>query len=146
MPNPSKKFLSKAERISNAQLPAARANAMDKKRLLTQINDRFIRGGDYTRAAATSKFRDRIKRDFRTAGDKYSALVRQETPAQKQGITKPSSQVKKAKMSPRKLAKMGDAINTGMTAQRRKILAAIQRLPVSQQRKIYQALEGYAMD
>jgi hypothetical protein len=62
------------------------------------------------------------------------------------GMTAPSSQTKKAKMSPRKLGKMGAAINTGMTAQRSKILAAIQRLPVSQQRKIYQALEGYAMD
>jgi hypothetical protein len=54
--------------------------------------------------------------------------------------------VKKAKMSPRKLGKMGAAINTGMTAQRSKILAAIQRLPMSQQRKIYKALEGYATD
>jgi hypothetical protein len=62
------------------------------------------------------------------------------------GATRPSSQVKKAKMSPRKLGKMGAAINTGMTAQRSKILAAIQRLPMSQQRKIYKALEGYATD
>jgi len=62
------------------------------------------------------------------------------------GLTAPSSQVKKTKMSPRKLGKMGAAINTGMTPQRDAILKAIQRLPMSQQRKIYKALEGYATD
>ncbi len=62
------------------------------------------------------------------------------------GQTRPSSQVKKTKMSDRKLSKMGAGINTGLTAQRTKILKAIQRLPAAQQRKIYEALEGYAMD
>ena len=62
------------------------------------------------------------------------------------GQTAPSSQVKKTKMSDRKLSKMGAGINTGLTAERNKILKAIQRLPAAQQRKIYEALEGYAMD
>ena len=54
--------------------------------------------------------------------------------------------MKKTKMSDQKLSKMGAGINTGLTAERTKMLKAIQQLPVAQQRKIYKALEGYAMD
>lgn len=78
--------------------------------------------------------------------DEMSERMRYAQEAKRSRTTPPSSQVKKTKMSDRKLSKMGAGINTGLTAQRTKILKAIQRLPAAQQRKIYEALEGYAMD
>ena len=60
--------------------------------------------------------------------------------------TPASSQVKKAKMSPRKLGQMGAGINSGLGSERSKILGAIRKLPMAQQKAIYKALQGYAMD
>lgn len=78
-------------------------------------------------------------------GEYFPSLKQEYGKVLGRGATAPSSQVKKAKMSPRKLGKMGAAINSSMTSQK-KVLDAIKRLPDAQQRKIYELLKGYAMD
>lgn len=64
------------------------------------------------------------------------------------GMTRPSSQVKKTKMSEQRLVKIGSAINTGLTGERAKVLKALSKLPAEQRVKIFNALTqgGYAME
>ena len=70
----------------------------------------------------------------------YWNKIKRSTPA--------SSQVKKAKMSEQKLTKIGDAINTGLTPERARVLRLLSKLPREQMAKIFRALTegGYAME
>ena len=140
MPTPPKQFLSKAERIRDAQLPGAKKVAEGAGRRFRLELKEAAENKEYD-TYDPALMRRLVNKMYRP--DELKDLS---TPKQRQGLTRPSSRVKGAKMSPRKLTEMGDAINTGLTAERRKILNSIQRLPPAQRRKIYEALEGYAMD
>jgi hypothetical protein len=51
-------------------------------------------------------------------------------------------------MSEQKLTKIGDAINTGLTPERERVLRLLSKLPREQMAKIFRALTegGYAME
>jgi len=119
MPNPPKKFLSKAER----QVAAYEGR----------------------RSKFYKQFPERDEHDlypyFPTPSPEFGK-------GHGRGATAPSSQVKKTKMSGQKLTKMGDAINTGLTGERAQVLKMLSKLPPAQLQKIMRALTegGYAME
>jgi len=140
MPNPPKKFPSKAER----QVAAYQGRR-------SKFNKRQDAAKKQLREEQFPRTRDDLSEEevvdlYPILGEYFPSLKQEYGKALGRGATAPSSQVKKTKMSPRKLGKMGAAINTGKTPQRDAILKAIQRLPMSQQRKIYKALKGHVMD
>lgn len=122
MPNPPKKFLSKAERQA-AVYEGRRSKFYNQLRLEGKDLDEY-----------NLPFYPTLRQAF---GD-----------LRKRGATAPSSQVKKAKMSGQKLTKMGDAINTGLTGERAQVLKRLSKLPPAQLQKIMRALTegGYAME
>jgi hypothetical protein len=141
MPAP-KKFLSKAQRIEQKSLSDARGyfrknpgeGFLDSQGVPYKVREHMLIEPPLNRSSRD--LQSIIKEDARNS------------PAAKRGGTVPSSRVKKTKMSEQKLTKIGDAINTGLTPERERVLRLLSKLPREQMAKIFRALTegGYAME
>lgn len=141
MPAP-KKFLSKAERqIAGRDLEIAsfkRKQEAARRDLQDRIYPKSISQLD-------PEIDEALLSEYPILGEYFERLTQKEL---RGGKTRPSSQVKKAKMSEQKLTKIGDAINTGLTPERAQVLRLLSKLPREQMAKIFKLLTegGYAME